>query len=322
MPVRRSAANPIITRSDLPAVPPQLVDPSTVFNPGAIKHDGRYHLLLRVQTRGRETLLLSAVSNEGVSFEIAPHLVQLAGIEQLDATVYHLYDPRLTRIDDTIYVMLAMDMDGGCRLGVARTDDLQHYEFLGITTGDDIRNGVLFPERRADGRFMRLDRPNRARAAAGPSSGNEIMLSTSSDLLDWETRAVVARGRPHYWDELIGPGPPPVKTRQGWLLVYHGIATHFAGSNIYQAGALLLDLDDPGQVVARSRNNLLEPRADYEQVGQVPNVIFPSGMIVDEYDAEGFALPDSRVLLYYGAADTVVALATTTVAELVAACSD
>jgi len=72
-------------------------------------------------------------------------------------------------------------------------------------------------------------------------------------------------------------------------------------------------------VLARSRNNILEPRELYELVGQVPNVVFPSGMIVEEYDADGFAKPNSPVRVYYGAADTVVGLATTTVAELVTA---
>ncbi|MCK4510247.1 hypothetical protein KAW64_00825, partial [bacterium] len=96
--------------------------------------------------------------------------------------------------------------------------------------------------------------------------------------------------RLHYWDELIGPGPPPVKTREGWLLVYHGIATHLAGACIYQAGVALLALDDPSNVLARSRDNILEPRETYEIAGQVPNVVFPSGMIVERYDEQGARL--------------------------------
>ena len=82
------------------------------------------------------------------------------------------------------------------------------------------------------------------------------------------------------------------------------------------------NLDDPLRVEARSRNNILEPRELYEQVGQVPNVVFPSGMIVEHYDAAGFAEPDSRVLVYYGAADTCIGLATTTVRELLSCCDE
>jgi predicted GH43/DUF377 family glycosyl hydrolase len=93
------------------------------------------------------------------------------------------------------------------------------------------------------------------------------------------------------------------------------VATHFASSNIYQAGAVLLDLQDPSQVVARTRYNILEPREPYELVGQVPNVVFPSGWVVDT-DEEGFAVETGEILLYYGAADTCVALARCTVQDL------
>jgi beta-1,4-mannooligosaccharide/beta-1,4-mannosyl-N-acetylglucosamine phosphorylase len=128
-------------------------------------------------------------------------------------------------------------------------------------------------------------------------------------------------GRPRYWDELIGSGPPPVKTQAGWLHIYHGVARHF-GAGIYQAGVVLLDLENPARVIARSRNNFLEPRELYEVVGQVPNVVFPTGMIVDDVDGQGYAAPTATVRVYYGAADTCVGLALTTVDELLAACHD
>ena len=85
-----------------------------------------------------------------------------------------------------------------------------------------------------------------------------------------------------------------MKTRRGWLHVYHGVATHFGSANIYQAGVILHDLADPSKVLGRSRHNILEPRGIWELAGQVPNVVFPSGMIVEKADAEGFALPDSK----------------------------
>jgi beta-1,4-mannooligosaccharide/beta-1,4-mannosyl-N-acetylglucosamine phosphorylase len=216
-------------------------------------------------------------------------------------------------------VMFAADMANGCRLGVARTETFERFEFLGFGAEPDIRNGVLFPER-IGGKYVRLDRPNRLSLHGGPTSGDEIWLSESTDVVNWTAVQSVMRGRPHSWDERIGSGPPPVKTKQGWLHLYHGIATHFGSCNIYQAGAVLLDLDDPSVVLARSRNNILEPRELYELIGQVPNVVFPSGMIVERYDDAGFAEPDSRVLVYYGAADTCVGLATTTTRDLLASC--
>jgi predicted GH43/DUF377 family glycosyl hydrolase len=164
-----------------------------------------------------------------------------------------------------------------------------------------------------------MDRPNKSRLESGPTSGSTIWLSESDDLLAWRPVAPLIGGRFHYWDEFIGSGPPPFKTREGWLHVYHGVATHFASASVYQAGVVLLDLRDPTRVLGRCRANILEPREIYELVGQVPNVVFPSGLVVEETDAEGFARPESEVKIYYGAADTVVGLATTTVAELLAA---
>jgi beta-1,4-mannooligosaccharide/beta-1,4-mannosyl-N-acetylglucosamine phosphorylase len=316
--MRRSDSNPIITRADIPDVPPAIVDATSVMNPGAVTYRGRTLLMLRVQTRGRETHLMMAESEDGESFEIAPRTVKIEGLGRVIGAVYHVYDPRITRIGDSNYVMFAMDTDFGCRLGVARTDDFVRFEFLGLTANDDTRNGVLFPEKH-DGRYLMLERPNKLRTADGLTTGDEIWLAESDDLLNWRSVARVMGGRPHYWDEIIGSGPPPVKTRAGWLHLYHGVATHFASVNIYQAGAVLLDLDDPSRVLARTRDNILEPREPYELVGQVPNVVFPTGMIVDGSDGEGFAMEESVVRVYYGAADTCVCLATTTIAELLGA---
>lgn len=316
--MKRSSANPIITRSDIPDVPPHVVDVSSVFNPGAIQLGGRTLLLLRVQTRGRETVLMVAESTGGAHFTVRPRLVEIAGLEAVEQTIYHVYDPRLTRIGDDIFVVFAADTDAGCRLGSARTRDFEHFELVSFGGHEDTRNGVLFPERFGD-RYLRLERPNRTQLEGGVTTGEEICLSQSTDLIHWQTVGPVMSGRWHYWDELIGSGPPPVKTRAGWLHIYHGIATHLVSAYIYQAGVVLLDLEDPSRVLARGRNNVLEPREPYELTGQVPNVVFPSGMIVDEYDADGFAKPESLVRVYYGAADTVVGLATTTVEELIMA---
>ncbi|HEX9728875.1 MAG TPA: glycoside hydrolase family 130 protein [Gemmatimonadales bacterium] len=315
----RHVGNPIITRVHIPALSPHFTDVTSVFNPGAVRRDGAVHLMLRVQSRGRETALVMARSRDGVAFTPAREAVRFDGIERLGERLFHVYDPRMTVLDDTVYIMFAADTERGCRLGLARSQDLVAFEFVALDDAGDVRNGVLFPQRFGDN-YLRLDRPNRLALTAGPTSGDEIMLSRSADLVHWEAVGPVMRGRPHAWDERIGSGPPPVKTRDGWLHLYHGVATHFASTNVYQAGVVLLDLDDPTRVIARGRNNVLEPREPYELVGQVPNVVFPSGMIVERVDDDGYAEPDSRVLLYYGAADTVVGLATSTVADLLAAC--
>lgn len=313
----RHPKNPILTRHDVPPIPPQLVDVTSVFNPGAIRFKDKYLLMLRVQARSRQTYMVMAESLDGVNFTVENRLVDFKGIENIQDTIFHIYDARISCIEGVYYIMFAMDMEGSCQLGLGKTIDFESFEFLGIVSDEDIRNGVLFPEK-IGGRYLRMDRPNKARHSNGTTSGSTIWLSESDDLLKWKPVAPLIEGRFHYWDEFIGSGPPPVKTREGWLHVYHGVAGHFGSANIYQGGVILLDLHDPTKVLARSWNNILEPRELWEYVGQVPNVVFPSGMIVKEFDAEGFAKPESEVFVYYGAADTVVGLAVTTIAELLA----
>lgn len=316
--MKRSPRNPILTRSDVPAVSAHTAGVSSVFNPGAIKFKNRYYLMLRVQTRGRETVLMIAESSDEEDFRVRAQLVEITGLNTVKHRIYHIYDPRLSQIGDHVYVVFAADTDDGCRLGIAQTRDMIAFEL--VSFGDtDSRNGVLFPER-IDGHFVRLERPNKTVLSGGVTSGSDIILSRSNDLIQWQPVGSVMSGRFHYWDELIGSGPPPVKTREGWLHIYHGVATHFASANIYQAGVVLLDLEDPQRVIARGRNNILEPREMYELIGQVPNVVFPSGMIVEDYDQDGFARPESLVRVYYGAADTCIALATTTIQELIENC--
>ena len=314
--MERHATNPIITRRDVPNLPPDLVDVSSVFNPGAITVGDRTLLMLRVQDRGRRTHFLMAESRDGVKFKVGDRPVRLRGLEGVRETVYHCYDARITRLDGAFYVMFALALDAGCRLGLARTADFESFDFLGVVSDDDTRNGVLFPEK-VGGRYLRYERPNKVSIPGGPTSGTTVVLSESDDLIRWRQVAPVFSGRFHYWDELIGPGPPPVKTREGWLLIYHGVATHLASAYIYQAGVALLDLADPAKVIGRCPFNILEPRELYECVGQVPNVVFPSGLVVESVDAEGFALPASPVFVYYGAADTCVGLATAHIQGLI-----
>jgi beta-1,4-mannooligosaccharide/beta-1,4-mannosyl-N-acetylglucosamine phosphorylase len=317
--MKRHPINPILTRADVPDIAPHLVDCSSVFNPGAIRFGDRYLMMVRTQSRSRETFMVMASSPDGIHFTVEDHIVDFKGIEKIKEKIYHIYDARITFLEGTYYIMFAMDMDEGCQLGLGQTDDFREFRFLGITSNEDIRNGVLFPEK-IGGKYMRLDRPNKARHSSGPTSGSTIWLSSSDNLIEWMPVAPVIDGRFHYWDEFIGSGPPPVKTRQGWLHIYHGVATHFGSANIYQAGVMLLDLHDPSKVISRGFYNILEPREPWELMGQVPNVVFPSGIIVKDYDPEGYARPESEVYVYYGAADTCVGLAVTTISELIGNC--
>lgn len=314
MPLRRPSHHPLLTPADIPPLRPDLVDVSSVFNPGATTWHGRELLLLRVQTRGRTTLILPAERLPDGKVEVIGPPVDFEGLGDIHT---HVYDPRLTVIDGVLYVTLAVDSPEGCRLVTARSGDFDRWRVLGPDDGWDLRNGVLFPQR-FDGHYLRLQRPNRSPREGAPPTGSAITLARSSDLVAWTEIATVMEGRPQRWDEWIGSGPPPVKTRQGWLHLYHGVATHFVSSNIYQAGVVLFDLANPSRVLHRGAFNILEPREVWELTGQVPNVVFPSGMVVETVDTEGFADPESLVRVYYGAADTVVGLAETTIGELLA----
>ena len=323
MTLRRRFDGPLLTRTSIPDVPPELVDATSVFNPGACRlEDGRPLLLLRVQTRGRRTVFMRALGcgSGSDACAVEPRLVEITGLGKLGSQVHHVYDPRITRLDERWYVLCALDLDRGSRVGIFTTTDFTRLDLVAVTGNRDVRNGVLFPEP-VGGRYLLLERPNTVRPDGGAVSGDVVELRASKDLLEWTTIGPVMSGRPHYWDELIGPGPPPLKTEHGWLLIYHGVATHLNGG-IYQAGAALLDLDDPTQVVARTGDNILEPREIWETVGQVPNVVFPTGAITEPPRSDGTLSPDCSVNVIYGAADTCVGVASATVAELVAACRE
>jgi beta-1,4-mannooligosaccharide/beta-1,4-mannosyl-N-acetylglucosamine phosphorylase len=317
----RHPRNPILTRVDIPVSDALPRDVSSVFNPGGIKLGGEYVLLLRVQDRGRRTLFVRAASADGVNFRVDGHPVAVSGLEAFPHEIYHLYDPRVTRLEGRIYVTCAIDCAPGCRSALFETDDCRSLRYLGLLADADLRNAVLFPER-IGGSYLLFARPNDHLGADGVRSGATIVCYASPDLLNWEPVAPVFSGRPHYWDELLGSGPPPLKTSEGWLHIYHGVATHFASVNIYQAGVSLHDGALPWNVLARSAQNILEPRESWELSGQVPNVVFPSAAIPESVEADGTVLPGTRIFIYYGAADTCVGLAVATAGELLAACRE
>jgi predicted GH43/DUF377 family glycosyl hydrolase len=140
----------------------------------------------------------------------------------------------------------------------------------------------------------------------------EIHLSRSDDLLSWSAPEKVLQPRTGaWWDSLrIGIGPPPIRTDDGWLLIYHGVKETIAG-DIYRVGLVLLDLDEPTRVLRRLPTWILAPLEPYERTGDVPNVVFPCGLVHDEATGE--------LRLYYGAADTSICLATAQLDDLLEA---
>jgi len=317
--MKRHAANPILTRRDLASPHPALQDVSSVFNPGGIRFEGSFLLLLRVQNRARETFLLKAVSEDGITFALDPEPIPIRGLEACPHRIYHIYDPRITELEGSYHVICALDTDRGCFLGWFTTFDFASLDFRGLVSEPGVRNGILFPER-FDGHYLRFERPNNFSGPDGVKTGSAIICSRSLDLVNWDLIGEIFSGRPHYWDELIGSGPPPIRIEEGWLHIYHGVATHFASANIYQLGVSLQDAREPWITLARGRYNILEPRELYELIGQVPNVVFATAALPLRTDERGYALPESEIYIYYGAADSCVCLAQTSPRELLEHC--
>jgi beta-1,4-mannooligosaccharide/beta-1,4-mannosyl-N-acetylglucosamine phosphorylase len=217
---------------------------------------------------------------------------------------YYAYDPRVIEIDDVYYVVWCTEAHGPA-IGLARTTDFQTFVRLENPFIPFNRNGVLFP-RKIGGTYKILSRAS----DNGHTPFGDIFLSESPDLLYWgKHRHVMERGGSGWWQGLkIGGGPAPIETSEGWLLIYHGVANTCNGY-VYSMGGAILDLEEPSKVKYRCRNYLLTPEMPYEETGFVPNVVFPCATLHDSQTG--------RIAIYYGAADSYVALAFTTVDDVV-----
>ena len=285
----RWEGNPALTLEDIP------FPCNSVFNGTPAKlGDDDYVLLLRLEGRQGYSFFALARSRDGLHWRVEEEPVMLPAREGAFARYEALgiEDPRATYIEGAWYILYTAYSGYGPRIAVARTEDFHHFERIAVISQPGNKDGVLFPEKIND-EYVRLDRP----------IGNEvgsIWISYSKDLLSWGKSRILIAPRPGYWDSFrIGASVPPFRTEKGWLEIYHGTKMTSAGP-IYRAGAALLDLADPSREVARSAIALLSPREDYERVGDIPNVVFASGAILE---------PDGEVKLYYGAADTSICVA-------------
>jgi len=308
----RHPANPILSAKDAP------YRATLVFNAGIAKFQGKYVMVFRNDYGDAEQKKLTgrnlgiAFSDDGVKWDVKDKPIN----EDDHHPLKNCYDPRLTVLDGRVYLCFATG-GNGTRGGVAVTDDFESWEVLNVSIPDN-RNMVIFPER-FDGKIARLERP-----FAGylrPGDPFDMWLSMSPDGRYWGDSKLVLDAHDVPWcNNKVGPGAPPVKTPKGWLAVTHvvdiadGRAWGWSGdwNKRYTMGVVLLDLDDPAKVVAMSRKPVLVPEADYETTGGYrDHVIFPGGMVLED---------DGSVKIYYGAADTVECLATTTVDDLLGMC--
>jgi predicted GH43/DUF377 family glycosyl hydrolase len=231
----------------------------------------------------------------------------LAPDPELPHEAWGLEDPRITWVEDLGSWVIAYTSfgPGGPGLSLATTQDFHTVHRLGMVRAPEDKNGALLP-RRINGEYVLLHRP-----VTVITRRADIWLSRSADLHSWAAPEPVLAARPGgWWDSArIGIGPPPIETAEGWLLIYHGVRLTAAGA-LYRAGLALLDLEDPTQVRRRCAEWVLGPREEYELMGDVPGVVFPCGLI-HRSDSD-------ELRLYYGAADSCVALATASLSEVLA----
>lgn len=297
--VWRSSRNPIIPRDALPRS-------NSIFNSAVVPFDGAYAGVFRVDDTARTMNLHAGWSPDGVSWQIDPDPISFVPVDgrvaEIQGTFEHAYDPRVTWLEDRFYVTWCNGYHGPT-IGLGWTHDFVTFHQLDNAFLPFNRNGVLFP-RRIDGHYAMLSRPS----DNGHTPFGAIFYSESPDLVHWGRHRHVMAPEPWTWASTkVGAGPAPIETAEGWLLLYHGVLTSCNGF-VYSMGAALLDLDEPWKVVARGRDYLLSPQAPYEQVGDVPNVVFPCAALVDR--------DTDRLTIYYGAADTVTCLAHAHLSEI------
>ena len=308
----RYPGNPILKPADMP------VPCAAVYNSGAVKtDDGEYIMASRFETPDKLQQIWFSRSRDGIHFTPDSQPAELVcspeDKEEFDETVYlnhqkgsligSWFDPRICPVDGEYYIVYCVGGDFGCRIAIGKTADFHTIEHVSFPLHIANRNAVLFPEK-IGGEYYMLHRPQNTHG-----EGN-IWITSSPDLKYWGGCRVVARPE-HYWEnKKIGPAAAPIKTPQGWLIIYHGVFPHCSGIN-YGGGVMLLDLEKPWKVIGRCKSPILRVEELYEMVGQVPNVVFP-GAIIPE--------PDGTAKIYYGAADYVQCLATSTIADLLAAC--
>ena len=295
----RHPKNPILTAADWP------YPAHTVFNPGATRlQDGTTLLLCRVEDRRGHSHLCAARSENGVDGWVVDAQPTLRpDPEHHPEELWGIEDPRITFVPELnryaiAYTAFSKDGPG---VALALTSDFREFERFGLIMQPDDKDAALLP-RRIDGMFALIHRPV-------ADSGAHVWISFSPDLRNWGGHKVVLLARKGAWWDAnkVGLSPPLIETPRGWLMIYHGVR-HTAGGSLYRVGLALFDTEKPDHCLRRGDAWVFGPEEPYETRGDVGNVVFPCGYTVG---ADGDSLH-----IYYGAADSSIALATASVREL------
>ncbi len=337
---RRFPENPILTPSDvLPSTPCMKVE--CLLNPGVFRFNGHTCLLLRVAERPEQkedrtsfpiftpdgALKIMEFDNRDPKLDRSdPRVFRYNGehylstlshlrlVESLDGATfsengfppifgqgeletYGIEDCRVTQIGDTYYLTYTEVSANGVGVGLRSTRDWRRIESHGMIFPPHNKDCAIF-EDLIGGRYYALHRPS-----SPEIGGNYIWLAESPDLTHWGNHRCLARTRPGLWDSArVGAGAAPIRTSAGWLEIYHGADPRHR----YCLGALLLDLEQPWKVLARSGDPIMEPTAEYERSGFFGNVVFTNGHLVE----------GDTLTMYYGASDSVICGARFSICEI------
>lgn len=297
---QRYPGNPILTVSDWP------YRANSVFNAAAAEVDGKILLLARVEDFRGISHLTVARSKDGISdwqIDGAPTLKPEP--DKYPEELWGIEDPRITWIEDMEKwaICYTAYSQGGPLVSLALTSNFKTFRRLGPVMPPEDKDAALFPVK-FNGLWAMLHRP----VPRSSMLGAHIWISFSPNLKHWgEHHEIIPARQGGWWDaNKIGLCSPPLQTKAGWLILYHGVKTTASGS-IYRLGLALLDLENPLKVIRRTDEWIFGPKTHYEREGDVDDVVFPCGWVKK----------DDKMLIYYGAADSSLCLATADLEELV-----
>jgi predicted GH43/DUF377 family glycosyl hydrolase len=280
---------------------------NSIFNAGAVRLPGGETLLLcRVEDRRGLSHLCAARSANGIdNWSIDPKPTLEARPREYPEEIWGIEDPRITYVPElkqyaVVYTSFAR---GGPGVSLALTKDFKSFERYGVIMQPEDKDAALLP-RRIGNRWALIHRPV-------TTLGAHMWISYSPDLRHWGGHKIMMEARRGgWWDaNKIGLCSPPIETKKGWLTIYHGVRQTASGS-IYRLGLALFDLDKPEICLKRGDSWIFGPETAYERGGDVKDVVFPCGQTIDE--------DGDTIYLYYGAADTTIALATGSIRSLLA----
>jgi len=299
MSIKRYEKNPILVKEDVP------FPVNSIFNAAPVFYKGQYLLLCRVEMPNGRSSFVLARSNDGLNFKVDDNICLKPEDhgDWCDYVAWGIEDPRITEIDGAYYILYTGYSKYMPVVMMAKTQDFEKYDILGSVSEPSNKDAALFPEK-INGFYWKVDRPS-------ADKRRDIWISKSPDLLHWgEFRFVMECEKGTWEHNKIGSSSLPVRTKQGWLMLYHGVRG-FGISSIYKLGVMLMEIDKPWIVRGKSKAPILAPDYDYERIGDVGNVIFSCGWICQN---------NGQVNIYYSGADMNICLATTTIDYLLSCC--